>query len=553
MRTRKITALVLLFSLAGAAFAFAGTAGRIPKAELIAETLQGDPAAADGITVCLNGKLPDRLYWQLTGGIGEQPERCFYGKDPQRHAPEETNYPDVQLTTLPTGETWGIWRVFDAPGAHTEEANRNRAEKREQIAEVMTENWQEVIETAEAKAPVTGDDGETPAEEVPEAIVPMGKLFRYYVIGGACIAKNRSYPIDFEQLLDDDSKMGEATNRWQLFHRFFRIPVLERESMHYSFERDDSGYVHYTCGYGRAEDVETFLFRTISCHTGDAVYFTFDPRSDKGTLVDVSRIPGGYGIYRLPYDKTTDSFRPEQLEMVYALDVNRKYLQLSVSPDGSRLAAVYTEPAAEPKQSENGSRKAGETASVEVIRLASMRCEARMEVLQGAPGSEEISCRDEGDYLIFADGKERLSVLYYEKGAYRLALYAEDLDFKTDTLAALSSINTATACDGRRLAVITHEKRSVDERDARWKTQGYTGADELTVLGDGRLLYRGRLHSNLADYYDEATRAAWLDAIGRTDPAHRVYLDNTGDDSNDGLTHNDLDEGIAELRIRQDR
>ena len=49
------------------------------------------------------------------------------------------------------------------------------------------------------------------------------------------------------------------------------------------------------------EQGDSFDFYTQSVATDDAFYFFFSNRTQLGNLVDTSRVPGGYGVYRLPY------------------------------------------------------------------------------------------------------------------------------------------------------------------------------------------------------------------------------------------------------------
>lgn len=56
------------------------------------------------------------------------------------------------------------------------------------------------------------------------------------------------------------------------------------------------------------KNADSFSFETIACSTPEAVYFTFDPHSYRGELVDTSMIPGGYGLYRrrtIPQEKVS--------------------------------------------------------------------------------------------------------------------------------------------------------------------------------------------------------------------------------------------------------
>ncbi len=127
------------------------------------------------------------------------------------------------------------------------------------------------------------------------------------------------------------------------FHSFFKLPTLEDETYNISLERDSKGKVYHLGGGTTESDRFDFMAQDqYQCVTRQAVYFTFWNRTVKGNIVDTSQIPGGYGIYRLPFtadfDPETESgILSEQLEMVYAIDPEHLVLGLGCSHDKSRL------------------------------------------------------------------------------------------------------------------------------------------------------------------------------------------------------------------------
>ena len=50
--------------------------------------------------------------------------------------------------------------------------------------------------------------------------------------------------------------------------------------------------------------------------TEDGCYFWFSNRTQNGRTVDTSRIPGGYGVYRLPYGRV-DTDEPYKLSLIH--------------------------------------------------------------------------------------------------------------------------------------------------------------------------------------------------------------------------------------------
>ena len=129
---------------------------------------------------------------------------------------------------------------------------------------------------------------------------------------------------------------------------FFKIPVLEGESHSISIVKNEQGdIVHSGSGNGESD---FFYMWTFNALAEDALYVTFDTHSRDGVVVDTRLIPGGYGIYRLPYDGSLEgsvenadriSAKVDELEMVYPLDaqISVKHLQLNGNKDKLLLHA----------------------------------------------------------------------------------------------------------------------------------------------------------------------------------------------------------------------
>lgn len=113
---------------------------------------------------------------------------------------------------------------------------------------------------------------------------------------------------------------------------FFKIPVLETESWSISLEKDDKGYIVQN---GSSSKVGNFFhIRNYNALTEKECYFTFNSHSVGGEIMDTSLIPGGYGIYCLPYDDTLEGCE----ENSNMFDVNAD--RISVDTDGLKM--VYS-------------------------------------------------------------------------------------------------------------------------------------------------------------------------------------------------------------------
>ena len=123
---------------------------------------------------------------------------------------------------------------------------------------------------------------------------------------------------------------------------FLRIPVLPDEVLEIEVDRSSDGA---TTGIssGSKEDGDSYYMETVGFVAQDACYFTFSPKTAKGATVDTSHIPGGYGIYRLPYtilDGKT-SVRAEDCSLFFPLDPADDIYEMFCIED--RIYLVVTE------------------------------------------------------------------------------------------------------------------------------------------------------------------------------------------------------------------
>ena len=117
------------------------------------------------------------------------------------------------------------------------------------------------------------------------------------------------------------------------FRDFFQIPVLEGEQLSYRVRMNENG-VADSFGWTSGEK-DRYDFEPRWVLTQDACYFTIQGSSFEGQPIDTSRIPGGYGLYRLPYDETGP--RLEELAMVCPLEQTDEVVDLTVSPEEGKL------------------------------------------------------------------------------------------------------------------------------------------------------------------------------------------------------------------------
>lgn len=137
----------------------------------------------------------------------------------------------------------------------------------------------------------------------------------YYYIGFEPEQTHGYYSRNYSYLLDVNNQSKQAVNYRKLFD-FLKIPVINNQMVTLSAEWDSetSTYdVKQTSAYSYTDtdgDKDYFTLYLNATADQNNIYFWFSNKTLKGNLVDTSLIPGGYGIYVLPYKKTYKNKKP---------------------------------------------------------------------------------------------------------------------------------------------------------------------------------------------------------------------------------------------------
>lgn len=268
---RKALILLLSFfalSLCGAAVAY--TDALEPREEVVVtERLKaGDSSAAEGLSLTVHTSFRNNLFWDTYYTPG-QPEATTS----DYRASIKKDYGD--LTTEPDGiylsaDTEGSFSSIDPDTVDPTELRG--------LEKAYYELWLE-----------------TPVGEERERTVYVKDYMDYYAIGGEINIPGLN--LNFEDFYRDEEFFSREAH--ELINGYFKIPVLENEKRYISIRKDENGQLR---GLGGGSgDGESFYMWTTAVTLPDAVYFTINNRSNNETIVDTSLIPGGYGIYRLPY------------------------------------------------------------------------------------------------------------------------------------------------------------------------------------------------------------------------------------------------------------
>lgn len=505
MKLRRIAAALVIVSLGAASFTFAAVRGQMTDCRITEKTIVGDAAAAAGLSASFGMGLQNQLYWRNVYTYGGADD----GADVQETAFSRKNpFPADKKGPVPSVRLTGYMTSGNALDDILTDPAEGYPIRQELLAQVRQEFF-----TAGAAERVQGIKRVLPADGETTQDLKLKDIFRYYPIEGDLTGTSI-----WVASLDNAVYASENPAKlWQDINRFLRIPIPETESSGFSVGKYPDGSLNFNYYQGKencSQQEDHFDFHSIACSTPDAVYFTFNTHTDDGDVVDTSLIPGGYGIYRLPYDREKEIFRSEKLEMVYALDPKKQYTDIYASPDGAKLFLVSQAA----RLAAVGVKEVQATA--EIIDVRTMQCDRREEIVC----SEDTALGyDAGDYLIFR-GRSELCLYTYQDGSYKKELMLTDVDFRKPALQNLFYDNRCrTAYDGKRLSILGEADFDVEEDDNtmwRWETAGTV---EVAVLDASGLVYYGTLRSNMQDFCDVEEYRAWEDNVKPRDDAAKTY------------------------------
>lgn len=559
-RPRTIALLVLLLALVGTTAVLCGIQDTMHKARVDEQTFAGDAAAATGVEVQFGSEVWAKLGWrhQYTFGSPQTQTTKFQR---EKYTGEEQESAAAELSML-ADSTAIDHPIFPELRQLTErQAARELTESDGKtlalIEEFFTADGMQTLLSLDDRLPKASDANKVTPE--PSIDLKMNEVLRYYPLSGTVVdAKGKAASFDLMSGIFPQSKQADGS-LWEDINRFFRIPMLPNESMRCEVTRfsaeDDDLYVEPK-GWNAMVGVpgeDHFAFAMTFCAADDAIYFTFDPHTENGELVDLSLIPGGYGIYKLPYDRERDVFLSGELEMVYALDPALHYVDMHLSPDGQKLLLEREERSVMAADSEAFAQLVPEPddeeeyyevkLTAETIDFTRMEAEGSQEVLRGL---DSVSCRDGGDYLVFSDGTSRMCVLSYADGRYERTLSLENLRLDnglTETLPTYSLMRESYY-DGERLVLVGLSYVELTDTSAYGAYADYSGGVDVAVYDANGLAYYGKLTSNLQEWQDDGDFLHWKERIEPIGKSVKNYR-NTGRFGRISVREGRLQVGVA--------
>ena len=306
-----IICLLAAFILGSFGFTFAALVPQRDNVQFSETVLYGNPEAAEGLTLRYQNHYDYHLFWDTTWTIG---------------TPADTAVTDYRFSARRD-------RDSDIP-EHAIQLETNGFATHTSGDEVtgLQNAFNELAETAK------------PDKENIRSIY-LADYYQYYPLevtmnlpGMEEIHWDESY----YALAEQEKVKGDRSKDYIRipFQEFFKIPVFPQDMVEIQVYVNGDGNVTSTStGHGS----DTFsLIETESVLAENSCYFTFTTRTWNGQYLDTSLIPGGFGIYALPY--SADSIQPENLSMVYPLDPKAQVIRMELNHDESSMFLFTSEP-----------------------------------------------------------------------------------------------------------------------------------------------------------------------------------------------------------------
>lgn len=450
------------------------------------QVIYGDPKEAENLTVQVKSEFTSQLFWNTTYETGEGS-----GEEPV----VETEY---TFYDLPERRT----REWEYTGIHLE-ASVSTALDQVRLWQYDPDNPDQLRENANDMTLMCLDLFEelAPGEEL-ETTVRIKDYFEYYPL---------SIDVDlpgyhWNSVYDDlDLDNGMPRKHAHAFEEFFRIPVLEDEELQIHLTKQANGYLG-NWGGGSGVHGDSFYMSTWRLVDERYCYFTFDPHTSQGNVVDTSLIPGGYGIYRVPYhtESAADSrlvngtpedrsvLEIEKLELAYPLDPEEGLCIFSFDPERKHILLVTNQ---------------GLNCILRVIRLSDMELVDQLEVTsftEENPGAAyEIYQREDMIVLWLSDG--RLAVLERQAaGRYQMQFVVEhQIGEFSDHYLNMST--TSMDWNGEKLVVAG--TLMSEKKDRTYYSPGFY----LAVYDRDGIQYYGEYDSSLNTGWDTEAPTYYID------------------------------------------
>ena len=461
---RKALAIFLALIILGTGCMCYGAAKIIPQrddVQFTEEIIYGQKSAIQGTEVKIKAEYDNKLHWETTYTPGDQPQTSTE----YTYSPVDVDQECVSKGMLDMNNYFDIDWGWDDP--NNKYPGLNRA-------------YKELVDA-------------TPAGSEKSATIRLKNYEDYYPIHTIISLPMGEGHFDSETQIyysrQEENGTVSIEYSLQYLKEFFKIPIIDTESMDLTVFKDEAGNVT-TSHSGSSEVGDAYSMYTESVYTHNAGYFTFNTRTNQGEIIDTSLIPGGYGIYRLPYHHDEDNivyFKENDISMVYPLDPSVHVKGLLTDPADENLLLFTRE----------------DTSNfLTVIDIETMETVQRLDFTYGGPATSMHNFYVKDDYIVLSTYTEQeeyitlLTALADGSGIYQLEFSVpfinKELEIKGIQSTYWRNSSTIDAYDwnGSELIMCT---TFYDNNSPIYETCGFT----LAVYDASGIQYLGKYNSSL--------------------------------------------------------
>lgn len=248
---------------------------------------------------------------------------------------------------------------------------------------------------------------------------------------------------------------------------FIKIPVFEDEYLDIHVKKHRGGTVGFGHGYSD-KATDHYSISTQSTYTDKVCYFTINNKTEQGQIMDFSHIPGGYGIYALPYGNF--ALHANELSMVYKLDEAVTVNYMTVNDEQTKLLLSVVE---------------NNITYLEIIEIETM---TQLQKIAVSEGQHFIIYPEEG--FIVYEFADTVAVVEEQNGEYALKLTSNKFDTSAfSDQPFYFKLGAAFDFDGERLIMVDN----IWFEDGWYDKCGFF----IAVYGEDGMLYYGKYENSL--------------------------------------------------------
>lgn len=577
-KSMMIFMLVTVLSVGMTVYGWTFVDSRIGQAELREETVTGNKAAVDGLTVSFRADSADSLHWInyydystgrtessfKRGEMNRKADSLVY--DDIRFtgwsaAPYVTRLDDVGLEGLQEKEIQGFYEDVQNRVKESGAAETGKIKVKDYLDFYpVSFRFQFGTKLYDSDDALTGlklyAENDAPASEREAAYdedvalyATFNHLFKIPIIDN----EYQTYKVSPKEEYNPKKDLGYTTEiekplgEGEDYYTFDPVIVLQEENIKDGkawFHPDLTGGLSYEVGSKNGDESDdSYIGKSAAAYNlKNRMLFAVNNRTVKGEPVDVSQLSGGYGVYELPFEvmatasiskgqrsRTVTNPVPiiDEMKMVYPLDEQAEYIEMSLSGDHRYLSAF--------------SVKDGKC-FVEMIDADNWTSPGPIELFSAS--EKMIYAWGEDNSLTVTNHKGDVAVLFRsekESSPYEV-LYSgkteSGLDkalFDTLSMVKDHSDGKYACVQDSGLAVTVKDGKAALVQTLLTGDPAYNlrnAALECAVIDKSGVIYRGRLKNNLVDLeYDMNSRDAQsvkelldLAKDGKEDSALAKYL-----------------------------